>query len=282
MHTRQDLRPGGRTEGERADRFRAALESAKRKERAGGEGKRPTNGARAERRAVPERERRSELDSSGDESKAKIAWSGDGASAAAALLQAFRGSARDQGDEPASVRGATTRVAAVVEAEQRSLSEGGSEPLAIEGVQVGRAGETVRVHATLSEGAHRGVELRAVTRDGKVEVELRAQDATAADRLRAELGSLRETLAEQGLERVDVRVVEAGASSGAGTNGGGSEQRARDERTTRARDALGAETSHVEGRTSSDEERAERATAPTGGAPRTQGDRPRRDRWNLL
>jgi hypothetical protein len=136
--------------------------------------------------------------------------------------------------------------AAATESAERSQRE---EALAIENVRVGRAGETVRVHATVSHGEHQGVELRAVSKDGRVEVELRAADSDAAQRLRAEMGSLRDALDAQGIERVRVSVVDAsGESRGAGrehSEGQRQEQRERErasaqDRGERAEGAGGA------------------------------------------
>lgn len=103
------------------------------------------------------------------------------------------------------------RAQIATETAERSLRDAS---LAIEHVRVGRAGQTVRLHATVSHGAHQGVELRAVSKDGRVEVELRAADGEAAQRLRAEMSSLRAALDAQGIDRVRVSVVDA---SGQGT-----------------------------------------------------------------
>lgn len=89
----------------------------------------------------------------------------------------------------------------------------GAEPLAITDVRVGRGGGTVRVHATLAQGEHQGVELRAVEKNGRIEVELRAADSAAAERLRSEVGALRESLDAQGIDRVAVAVVDASRSA---------------------------------------------------------------------
>lgn len=83
----------------------------------------------------------------------------------------------------------------------------------LQNVKVGQAGGVVRLHATLGEGQHRGVELRAVEKHGKVQVELLAQDPDAARRLRADLGEIREILSQRGLEGVDVSVVTQGSRS---------------------------------------------------------------------
>ncbi len=85
--------------------------------------------------------------------------------------------------------------------------------LAIENVRVGRAGDTVRGHATVGQGEHQGVELRAVEKNGRIEVELRAADSDAAQRLRGELASMRESLEHQGIERVSVSVVDASSEA---------------------------------------------------------------------
>jgi hypothetical protein len=92
---------------------------------------------------------------------------------------------------------------------------------ALEDVRVGRTEDTVRVHATLAEGRHRGVELRAVERgDGRVEVELRAADPAALDRLRAELPELRAALDHGPTESVTVSVVAAEPGAHAGSHDG--------------------------------------------------------------
>jgi len=150
--------------------------------------------------------------------------------------------------------------AAATESAERSQRDA---ELGIENVRVGRAGETVRVHATVSHGEHQGVELRAVSKDGRVEVELRAADSEAAQRLRAEMGSLRESLDAQGIERVRVSVVDATSESrGAGgeqSEGHRQEQRERErhregERARDARSGAGAGSpSAVERANASDE-----------------------------
>ncbi len=113
--------------------------------------------------------------------------------------------------------------------------------LPIENVRVGRAGDTVRVHATVGQGEHQGVELRAVSRDGRVEVELRAGDTDAAQRLRSELASLRDSLETQGIERVSVTVVDASAESrGSSQPDSQRERRGREDETQEHPDALGA------------------------------------------
>lgn len=93
-----------------------------------------------------------------------------------------------------------------------------AESLAITDVRVGRGGGAVRVHATLAQGEHQGVELRAVEKNGRIEVELRAADSAAAERLRSEVGALRDSLESQGIERVAVAVVDASRSA-AGSHG---------------------------------------------------------------
>jgi hypothetical protein len=93
---------------------------------------------------------------------------------------------------------------------RRCDGEGSAMP--IEHVRVGRRDGEVRVHATLSEGAHRGVELRAVARNGRVEVELVADNADALARLQRELPSLRAALGDGA--RADLSVCVVGPEEG--------------------------------------------------------------------
>lgn len=126
-----------------------------------------------------------------------------GASGLAGLLGA-------QTQSAVAGRGARSTRSATDAAQDATLE---ARSLAVEQVRVGRAGDTVRVHATLGEGAHKGVELRAVERNGKIEVELVAQDSVGAERLRSEMTGLRDTLDASGNDRVAVSVVDASASS---------------------------------------------------------------------
>lgn len=123
---------------------------------------------------------------------------------------------------------AAARATELAEQAQRDVE------LGVENVRVGRAGETVRVHATVSRGEHQGVELRAVSKDGRVEVELRATDHEAAQRLRAEMGSLRSSLDSQGIDRVNVNVVDA-SSEGRGASGEHSNEGRQQEQRERQR-----------------------------------------------
>jgi hypothetical protein len=88
----------------------------------------------------------------------------------------------------------------------------------IERVRVGRGEGVVRVHATLSEGRHRGVELRAVERDGRVQVELVAREPEALSRLQRELPSLRSAIGDGALS-VHVVSGEPDAPRDAGPHG---------------------------------------------------------------
>lgn len=110
----------------------------------------------------------------------------------------------------ASTGARAERAAAIEAASEQQESDGA---LAITDVRVGRGGGAVRVHATLAQGEHQGVELRAVEKNGRIEVELRAADSAAAERLRGEVSALRESLEAQGIDRVAVAVVDASRSS---------------------------------------------------------------------
>jgi hypothetical protein len=134
---------------------------------------------------------------------------------------------------------------------------------ALDDVRVGRSEDSVRVHATLAEGRHRGVELRAVERgDGRVEVELRAADPAALDRLRAELPELRAALDHGPTESVTVSVVAAEPGAHAGSRDGQSGREHREPERERR-----------EGR---DEEDARGTSASEPAQPSAD------DRWELL
>lgn len=96
----------------------------------------------------------------------------------------------------------------------------GSEPTrdalapAIADVRVGGAAGQSHVHARIMEGPHAGVEVRAVERGGRVEIELVAPSAAAETSLRAEIGAVREVLGARGLEDVSVDVRSEGRRPG--------------------------------------------------------------------
>lgn len=133
-----------------------------------------------------------------------------------------------------AIHGKVQRAQAAASATELAEQAQRDVELGVENVRVGRAGETVRVHATVSRGEHQGVELRAVSKDGRVEVELRATDHEAAQRLRAEMGSLRSSLDSQGIDRVNVSVVDA-SSEGRGASGERSNEGRQQEQRERQR-----------------------------------------------
>jgi hypothetical protein len=187
--------------GQRASSFREALDEANRKRAKANERKRPAEKATKDRPAEA------------SSSASPLVTRPDGTLVVTnpALLGAhgWLGHSATHGAGERGARGAIAQPAV-----RDAGSEHTVESLAIERVRVGRAGDTVRVHATLGEGQHKGVELRAVERNGKIEVELCAKDSVAAEKLRGELSGLREALDGSGNDRVAVSVVDGSAQSG--------------------------------------------------------------------
>jgi hypothetical protein len=101
----------------------------------------------------------------------------------------------------------------------------------------GRAGMS-QLHATIAEGRHAGLELRAIERDGRVVIELRAPLPGNERALRAELPRVRDALAARGLQDVTIDVGVGREGSGgrpwAQTEGTGEPTRAGAERSTEA------------------------------------------------
>ncbi|MBL8679773.1 MAG: hypothetical protein JNK05_11435 [Myxococcales bacterium] len=237
---------------QRSTSFREALDEAQRKRAKPSERKRPASkddGPRADRATSP---LLAQTDGTLVVGNPALA----GAQGFAALLGAT-------GER--APRASASRAGAHNPLENQGQTE--ARALAIEHVRVGRAGETVRVHATLGEGEHKGVELRAVERNGKIEVELVAQDSVSAERLRSEMSGVRDTLDAAGNERVAVSVIDASAK-GAETG-----ERPRDE---------GSRQEHPhDDRREGDQQDREGATE-TEGEPLEEPEAARSQRWRLL